>query len=179
MDYFFNMYDKMIDSIVDTADLETTGGPTAAQKCADCNFKNHDKSTCECRCHFRSCGRCENEKCVIRSCLCDCHQLGTKINIMKAENEGQAIVEESIIEPETPDVSYMKEEESISVQQPTNMLLGQNLSPNMTPTLEPTNKDVNAIETKDLELAENNSKPKLRMKKKKKGELVSYIFFKT
>jgi hypothetical protein len=165
MDYFFKMYDKMIDSIVDTAELETTAGPTTtAQKCANCNVRNHDKSTCDCRCHFRSCGKCENEKCVIRSCPCDCHELGIIIDINQ-EIGTQAVVEESILEPQE-DVSFIKEEEAETTVQKT--IYGVNSK-----ELTPTNKDINNLENPNPE----ESKPKLRMKKKKKGELVSYIFY--
>jgi hypothetical protein len=86
MNFLVGIYDKLINVIIDNADLneETADTNEIVIKCEICNSKC--KEGCECRCHFRSCGKCDNLNCDIKSCTCDCHQLNKENQVLEDKN---------------------------------------------------------------------------------------------
>lgn len=86
MNFLIGLYDKLIDSIIEKADLDNVkdNQNEIAIKCVTCpdpcNIEN-----CSCRCHFRSCGKCDNENCDVKTCTCTCHGLENLKNKQQAE----------------------------------------------------------------------------------------------
>ena len=44
-------------------------------KCINCKDKKQCFPRCACRCHVRSCSKCDNINCNYLKCKCGCHQL--------------------------------------------------------------------------------------------------------
>lgn len=81
MNFIFGLYDKLINTIIDAADIEDI--PDEENEidiyCETCS--DSCKENCNCRCHYRSCGKCDNIKCNILQCKCGCHDDKTLVNI--------------------------------------------------------------------------------------------------
>lgn len=55
-------------------------------KCVNCD--RTCSYNCTCRCHIRSCKKCDIDNCNYTKCKCDCHQLNkTKTNMISISNE--------------------------------------------------------------------------------------------